>query len=468
MSAQDGQDFLGSVFRSARTVWPRVVGRCSLFLIYSVAVRIALQRYLHDDVRLGSEVRSVLFGLVLLMLAARISEAQTRFQEGEAALTRVFGALRELVLLGVLFPRGGIADALAWEPTTSIAPVSAPQQRLEDAHDRMTRRARVDVVRLVIATGVSLQLHARMLVDGYRLGKVSRETRWHVDWDRLRLKQLLLDEEFSVLDRAVGFLEGLPVRPAVKGLIAQFRGEMGVLGPQKPPADWPRQFEVVEGAQVRPYMLLVNLIRETFHAAKFDPVLAPWGVKQRYIADATMVLGRIEHSMDHLDRIITASNVFLLANFCKTHLLLLLHCLPLSVARGLSLLTGASASCMIALALLAADAVALEIQDPFSGGSVDGAIVERLSSLESEAMEALALTGCAEARRYFCWRMAPPFVRERSPSYVRKQLAFVEAAAPEIVPPVPGAPEHEDASSDSDAVGGSQVNSLGSSLDLGS
>merc|ERR1712093_138560 len=105
----------------------------------------------------------------------------------------------------------------------------------EDNHDRMAREVRVDMVRLSVALAVAIKLHTRIALSGYCFGEVSKDAKWRIDWDRLRIKQLLYDEEFDMVDKTIGLYESTVGRQTLKTLVNQFKGKIARNGPQEPP-----------------------------------------------------------------------------------------------------------------------------------------------------------------------------------------------------------------------------------------
>ena len=75
---------------------------------------------------------------------------------------------------------------------------------LEDDYDLRCSEARVAVIRLALALAVAMKVHMRIGTEGFCFGAVSGETKWSMDWDRMRLRSLLTKDEFAMIDSALG------------------------------------------------------------------------------------------------------------------------------------------------------------------------------------------------------------------------------------------------------------------------
>lgn len=458
MILYDNIHFSSPTFRWTGTVWPKIRTKCVLAALYLLATFLFYAVY---EVECGSEGRTLLFGTIIFLLIVRANQAHARYWEGRTVVTQLFSDIRELVLLNTTFLRGGMVDAVSlWRPDLD----AEAWQHTEDAHDRQAREIRVDIVRLCVALAVAFRLHTDIAFDGYLVGSVSRESRWSIDWDRFRLKQLLYDEEFQLVDRAVGFKENTSPRQALKQLVAQFRGRLGQPGPKEPPADWPASFEVDGDRGIRPWHVVIFLLREVLVVSRFDLVLQPWGLKERFAVDFTTILGQIDLDIHRVDQIISTPVPMPYVNLCKTLLLIYLLTLPFFVDYQLGWFANTVIPSAVTVGLLGVDAIATELENPFGNGANGLDILELISVLECEAMELFNLSGNVEARRRFCWRRLPDFVRERSLRPLHRQLAFVDVAVPEVT--FPDGAEHARNVYEQDFADDSDVQAVGSSQDL--
>jgi len=461
MILYDSGKWIEPITRYQGTVWPAIRWKCILTSIYVCSTYSIASQY---EMNFGSEGRTILFGTMSFLLIFRANQAYSRYWYGRTIVSHLFSDLREVVLLTIVFLRGGASAS-----TNLLVSLGGRRPlQLDDAFDQKAREVRVDTVRLIVALAVSLCLHTRICLDGYCFGSISPELRWRIDWDRLRLRQLLTEEEFRMVDKSVGFGEEEEEEPrkVLRILVDQFKGSMGQQGPQEPPADWedtPIRYEI--GA--RPYSVIVFYMRELFSTVKHQDLSLPWGLKERMAVEMTDLLGKIEHGIQHVDMIITTPVPLPYAHLCKVLLLIFCVSLPCTLDYTLGWFANTVIPSAVATALLGVDAIATELENPFGDDANDLDLLELISLLENEALDMLTLSGDFEARRRFCWRRLPEFVRSGSYKTIKKMLAFVDVVAPEIVTPEVdpnsfGVPDVAGSSEDEESV----VASLGSSLDL--
>eukprot|EP00811_Abedinium_folium_P001246 NODE_11139_length_1305_cov_5.281834.p1 GENE.NODE_11139_length_1305_cov_5.281834~~NODE_11139_length_1305_cov_5.281834.p1 ORF type:complete len:364 (+),score=98.30 NODE_11139_length_1305_cov_5.281834:163-1254(+) len=185
------------------TVWPTIRWKIVMLFIFSFVLWAATSwaRY-----NLGSEGRSLSFGTLSFLLIFRSNQACARYWEGRTALSNFFSAVRGVVSVALFAGRGGNHTSAGVCGPTRATTLEAT---LGDHADQRIREMRVDVARLCIAFCVALKLHMRMH-PGYTMGRVSKSEKWHIDWDLLRLHQLLADEEFETLAECIGFASKEP------------------------------------------------------------------------------------------------------------------------------------------------------------------------------------------------------------------------------------------------------------------
>jgi hypothetical protein len=240
------------IFITSGTVWPNISGFFWLTTIYGL-VCYGLQCYFEYNA--GSEGRTILMGTMSFLLIFRANSAYARYWLGRSCCARFFSELREFIMLGLVVVRGGLSDA-----NFNHHFRGENRAKVEDHFDRKARSLRVDIVRLCIALGVSFKLHTRMALNGYCFRTVDANTKWRVDWDRFRLRQLLAPDEFALVDSVVGFMQDTATADAkgdlLKWMACQFRGPFSTQGPQTPPEDWPTDFEVDKECHIRPLVVI--------------------------------------------------------------------------------------------------------------------------------------------------------------------------------------------------------------------
>lgn len=192
-------------------------------------------------------------------------------------------------------------------------------------------------------------------------------------------------------------------------------------------------------------------------------------MKERFVVQGQGILARIDRSICMIDQIMTTPLPLPYAHLCKLLLFIFMLSLPFFIDEKAGWLANTFMTWLITLALLGVDALATEIENPFGDDANDHDILECVGMLESEAMEALALLGDRKARRRFCWRTIPDFISSHSARSLRRQLAFVDAAVPEVVSREYNPMDiefDEEGGSVGEDMGDSLVQSVGSSIDL--
>jgi len=339
-----------------------------------------------------------------------------------------FTELREFMLLTLIYIRGGIKTSVFLFHFNG-GPDSITYPLEDDNFDIKATEMRVDIVRLTIALAVSFKLHTRIALDGYCFGGISKETKFHVDWDRLRLRQLLTLQEFELVDECVGILNSGEPKGDVKDHLARLFANH-----TDPPDDWPEDFEVENKCIVRAPVAVVELLRVClFRNMNGADNGQPWGVRDRFVGGLCGLLHQMLNAHEVVHQIITTPLPLPYASLCKTLLTIFLVSMPFFVDYRLGWFANTMLPAIISLALLGIDAIATELENPFGDDSNDLDIVGMITELEYEAMECLRLTGDADCLDCFCWRNMPTMISHTSCRRLFKQLACVEHAAPEVI-----------------------------------
>jgi len=282
-------------------------------------------------------------------------------------------------------------------------------------------------------------LHTRIALDGYCFGKISRLSKWNVDFDRLRLCQLLSEREFKIIDHAVGLEDTTTPQLDEPGrvfehLYMQFGGA-DKNGPQNPPEDWPEEFAVNPAAIIRPPVAIVWMLRELLFRNMNDyNNNQPWGIKDRFVGSLQPILLTIQHNFEMAHQIITTPVPLPYANLCKTLLAIFIVSVPFFVDYRLGVFPNVVIPAVVSLALLGIDAIATELENPFGDDDNDLDIQELMHVLEHEAMELLRLSGDFNGCARFDWQFIPEFLRGTSCRSLQRRLVLRERASPELLP----------------------------------
>lgn len=429
MILYSGGDWFQVIFTYGGTVWPQIKVRFLLVLLYSAVAYAVSDWQGTGKGNTGTVGRAILFGTMSFLLIFRANQAYVRYWEGRTMVTDFFSDLREIIMVSLIYIRGGACtSAFLFHGGPGIPPKWALPQ---DHFDHMAREMRVDIVRLAIALAVAYKLHTRIAHDGYCFGRISRQVKWYADFDRFRLRLLLSEEEFGIVDGLTGIDEPDAVGPSdiLDHLCRQFDiGDEG--GPQDPPSDWPEEFTVNQACNVRLPIAVIYMLREVLFRNMNDPLnKQPWGIKERFLAGLEGLLLAMQHSFEMTHQIITTPVPLPYANLCKTLLVIFLLSLPFFVESSLGWLPNIIIPSLISFSLLGIDVIATELENPFGDDANDLELLENINQLEREAMEMMRLAGDEEGCKHFCWRELPEFVKSCSCRAVRRQLAVREFAA---------------------------------------
>mmetsp|Transcript_19487 Transcript_19487/g.61122 ORF Transcript_19487/g.61122 Transcript_19487/m.61122 type:complete len:433 (+) Transcript_19487:66-1364(+) len=427
MILYDNGDWFEVIFTYVGTVWPQIRTRFIVVTAYAV-VAYAFQAIYR--LNFGTEGKTILMGTMSFLLIFRANQAYARYWQGRSIVSELFSDIREFIMLTLIYTRGGINTAtFLFHGGPGIPPKS---RFIEDGFDQKAHEMRVDVVRLCVALGVAFKLHTRIAHDGYCFGSISRQAKWYCDFDRLRLRQLLTEEEFKVIDGCVGIhSDHQPgAGDPLEHLFEQF-GLESEEGPQGPPPDWPEEFEVETACRVRQPVAIIFLLRVVLCRNMNDASNSqPWGVKDRFVGGLASILTTMQYSFELANQIVTTPLPLPYANICKTLLGLFLLSLPFFVDYELGWFANTVIPAITCLALLGIDAIATELENPFGDDDNDLDILEQIHCLESEAMEMLRLSGDEQGRARFLWQSLPDFVKACSCRTLRKQLVLRESALP--------------------------------------
>jgi len=426
MILYDDSDWVSLVFVRVGTVWPAIQGKFCAVSIYAVFAYAFSEVF---KVNFGSEGRTILMASMSFLLIFRANQAYQRYWSGRTEVSEFFAAVREFILLAMGYVRGGVHTSMALFYGTSSPSLASIH---EDKFDVTARELRVDLARLTVAICVTLRMHTNVACDGYCFGSISSQSKWLLDWDRLRLRQLLTAEEFAIVDTAIGVAEhegdSVPgKKDVVRRLVAQFSNRVNE--DDGPPDDWPDEFQVNFEEYPRPLNRVVHFIREiVFLHMNMMENNQPWGIKERFVTELIVVLSKIELAFENINQIINTPLPLPYANLCKVLLSIFLLSMPFFVDYRLGWFANTVIPAIVSIALLGIDAIATELENPFGDDANDLDIMEHIHAMELEAMEVLRLTGDIKGHDRFCWKPVPDFISGTSCRKLRYQLAVRDFA----------------------------------------
>lgn len=419
-------DWFQIILTYAGTVWPRIKTKFWVSALYTTAAYVLCT----IEGNVGTEGRTTLFGTMSFLLIFRANQAYSRYWLGRSMVTQFFSDLREIIMVSLIYIRGGASTStFLFHGGPGIPPKWALP---EDAFDKLAREMRVDIVRLSIALAITYKLHTRVAHDGYCFGHIEKDAKWNCDFDRYRLRLLLTDEEYGIVDGLLGLKD--PARVTAENALEHFTKQFKFgqsKGAQEAPPEWPEEFVVQHGCAARMPVAVIYLLRETLFRNMNDPLNSkPWGIKERFLSGLESLLLQLQHSFEMTHQIITTPVPLPYANLCKMLLFLFLISIPFYVDYELGWFANTVIPALISLALLGIDAIATELENPFGDDDNDLELLENINVLEREAIEMMRLAGDLEACSFFCWRELPDFAKACSCRAVRKMLCVRDLLEP--------------------------------------
>jgi len=420
----DNEAWINTVFTLTGTVWPTIRRPMLLVLCYLLA---AYASAIQFNISFGENgpTTSVIGGTLSFLLIFRANQAYIRYWDGRTSLSMFFTSLRDFLMLALLYiPSAKDRESLGPALTKKLL------QRFPELSE-LAMTVRVDLVRLCVAYAVLLKMHTRIAYDGYCFGRISGETKWLVDWDRLRLIQLLKEDEFYAIDRCIGIVDDdMRSGSSLDELLEQFRGRA-----HGPPKSWPTECQVLMAPACRPYSCCMFFLREVLFSNVNDAMNAcPWGIKERFVPVLSTLLITAQFHFEFVDQVITTPLPLPYACLCKSLLVIFLASLPsMLVDVEVGFFGSIFIPMMVALALLGIDATATELENPFGDDDNDLDILEFVAGLEHEALQLLRMCGDFQGKAAFGYRTMPEFVACRSCKPLSLQLAVEEFAAFEDV-----------------------------------
>jgi len=433
MILYDNGKWLQTLWTYRGSVWYKVAPPLIRWLVYVFMSWFAIQ-WLQENIGSISKWNKVFGSSLSFLLVFRANQAYARYLEGRTALTLFFSDIRDFVMFATLHVQGGAATLrpLIGKPNTAH---KQDKPLREKEVDEPAHELRVELVRLALALAVCLKIHAKMAHDGYIYGSINGWTKWLIDWDRFRLKQLLNEDEFLWVDSCITIVpcEFHSIGPASVEFEDLFMSN-GSLPPGQMPEDWPNEFEVDGKPSARPHTIIVFLLREVLFRNMNDFTNAvPWGIKERFVPRMSKFLETAHGALVDMDKIITTPIPLPYASLFKTLLVLHMLAFPFSVDLDNGVFGSLVAPIVVVVFMLGIDAMASELENPFGNDVNDLDITSLIHELECDAMEMLRLCGDTKGRERFVWRKVPSAFAHDCVMPITQQIAFADCASDEVV-----------------------------------
>mmetsp|Transcript_71272 Transcript_71272/g.204488 ORF Transcript_71272/g.204488 Transcript_71272/m.204488 type:complete len:456 (-) Transcript_71272:66-1433(-) len=430
-------DWLRVVFSCLGTTWPEIRKPFFIWAVLSLAYYVYAEE-VHPPINKDSA--TILGSAMSFLLIFRSHQAYARYWEGRSCVSEFFAHLRDFMMMSCIHVHGG-QSTMAWISGQPTLVGTLP----DDEFDQRAREFRCNLARYTIAYAVVMKLYSRIALEGYCVGRISKETKWSVDWDRLRLRQLLNEEEFRMVDDSLQIKDEGFKKFSLAALTSAFRGrhESG------PPSSWPDYFEVNLERKCRMHCVILFFLRkEVMRSANDFANTVPWGVKERFAPNLTDLLAKAQKSFDMINQIILTPIALPYACLCKTLCMIWMISNPVTLDHTLGFYGSYITSALIILALLGIDAISTELENPFGDDDNDLDLLEHINMLETEVLEFLDLCGDNKGRRNFVWRRVPAFVAGSSVKPIARHLAYGELAGEEVVASQSNTPASSHRSSD--------------------
>lgn len=405
----------GQVFRWTGTVWPTIWKPQLAITLYTCAAYV-LCWWLGGN--LARVKGNYLGGILSFLLVFRANQSYSRYWEGRGLVTTFFGDLREVIVVTLLLMPGG-TRSYQWrwkmgDRNEDHAAAEKAVERFTDSFDLIVSEERVDIIRWALVVAISFQLHVRLVAE-LEKGELSPEVRWHVDWDRFRIRCLVTAQEFRELDRAVSGL-AVPLDTWEDTLHSDPRGFLRLYEQSLGPEFGGTPVEIATEPSTRlptatVYQLTQVLIRSVNDQRIMDKA---WGLAERFFPVLSGRMLGLNMILNKVSQIISTPLPFPYYHLCKTLLFAYFLSFPFFIHIEAGLWANIGELSCLAVALLGLDAIATELENPFGCDANDLCIDDDIYRLEREMLFYAKMTGDAHFEEAFLWETLPECVANLS------------------------------------------------------
>lgn len=392
------------IFRWEGTTIQACCNKLGLFFVYLVSAFL-LEEFL--DMNFGNAFKhSEIWGKCLCFLIVfRANSSYKRYWEGRMHAVEFYSNLRSLVMLACGLFRGGQGQYL-WNRRCGEDGFNLPwKQSLDDEDDYRASHARMDVVRFAIAAAVGLKIHLRMSSSGYYDGELDDYDKWRLNWDRMRLRTLMTEEEFGEVDRAIHVEE---THEEMQLLWSTGKTEPQVFHERKAPKHPNGSFLVSMEPSYRQLLVIINflLMSIKLHANE------PYGFKERFLPEFIKMSTMLMRSQDRVNTALCTPLPLPYVNLVRLLLSLYLLSVVFYIQHEDGIWANVFMPTVAALALLGIDQIGTELENPFGDDANDLDVQEMICTFEKEMLRFLELSGDSSARSCFVWLPVPQFMQD--------------------------------------------------------
>lgn len=356
------------------------------------------------------------------LLVFRANSAYMKYKDALDSCVQFFGNLRFYAMLSSVLFKGGRGQYV-WNRQLGDVGFSLEQrQSLDDFDDHALSHVRVEFSRYCMAMAVSFALHIRLSADSHLYGRLHHSSKAALNWDRMRLRTLLTQLEFDIVDQALRVEhtagdEELYSGVAQPHVFHRRGGGFGWYGGHNPkaaaaadPMAEDRHYHVSMEPSYRQMMMLLTFSLKLVlrHCNQ------QYGCRERFMGQFFASSTELMEIHERVHGAVTVPLPLPYVNLVRILLLTYLLSMPFVVDPEEGFFANVVMPCLSGLALLGIDQIGTEFEIPFGSGPNTIDVQEMLSTLEMELLRMLDYSGDIRAREAFAWMPVPEFIREQA------------------------------------------------------
>eukprot|EP00928_Gymnodinium_smaydae_P046464 TRINITY_DN3095_c0_g3_i1.p1 TRINITY_DN3095_c0_g3~~TRINITY_DN3095_c0_g3_i1.p1 ORF type:complete len:588 (+),score=123.30 TRINITY_DN3095_c0_g3_i1:29-1792(+) len=362
------RNYVGTLFISHGGVLERLLLPALVYLIYCSVLYWAC---LESGFFLADGGSHLIAGCASFMLVFRLNQCYTRLNRSEHLMVMFLSSLRHVVMLTCEYVQGPeLSDCAELRPLREAAVM-----------------LKVNVVRLALATAVSLSYHASIVLSLSSFGEIDKEKLLCAMLTFKRIKGLLTGAEASVLDRVCGLSEIKPKqKPKHWGISrdskVSFAVDMNRLRMREEIDSEGRltifgdDGNACSGVALTP--VLIQLLRKQLRFG----LRKEWGYPERMLNLYESCLSQAIEAFEDLDDVVTQPMPLPYLQLCRSFMIAFLCLYPCSIKLEQGIWGNVVVPTILAMALLGFDIVSAMLENPLSDDPCSLSVEEMLHELE--------------------------------------------------------------------------------------
>lgn len=369
MIVYDTRSWLGSLGHWYGTVVPHILVPVSVVVLWTIlvyTVQLELPSVVLND-SMGN-VHKIMGSFTAFFLIFRSNQAYHRFWASceVVKLTQVY--CREIHLKFLVYMKGSM---------------NVKGKPAEKAYDAIARQAKVDTTRYIMAYLVCFKLHARVNYEGYMMGSIDEEMKLQVDFDRARIRGLLMPEEFAIMDNLFNLNESQPFFQ---------HGQ--------------KRYRMTNTGGCRPCHVLLFFLRCLVN--RVSCAGQTWGWPERVLNIADVGLRNMMLAFEELDQNTSTPLPLPYCHLGKWMLAIYLLLYPLcQLVQDQGYVVNIAVVTLISCAMFGMEAISMEIEDPFGDDENDLEVMRNTQGIEDSLYQFMILKGDDSVAK-FAWIVADP------------------------------------------------------------